>query len=167
VRVFARALLVAGLALGVAACGWQLRGAGGGGFEGVPVAIGGSIDNRFSNRLAERLRNLGATVVEQPADARIVIDIRDASSRRRTVATDADGFASEYELRYRIRFRVQAGGEAGPEAPDSARQTVRTSASYSADPDNLQSRDAEEADLRRDLRDDALQLLLSRVGRRL
>ncbi len=162
-----RIALAVALALLVAACGWQLRGAGGGGFEGVPVAIDGSIDNRFSNRLAERLRDLDALVVEEPADARVVIEILEASSRRRTVATDADGFASEYELRYRIRFSLNAGGKAGPDPATIASQTVRTSASYPADPSNLQGRDAEEEDLRRDLRDDALQLLLSRVGRRL
>lgn len=162
-----RLALAVALALVVAACGWQLRGAGGGGFEGVSVAIGGSIDNRFSNRLAERLRGLDATVVEQAADARVVIEIIEASSRRRTVATDADGFASEYELRYQIRFSLRAGGRAGPDQATISSQTVRTSASYPADPGNLQGRDADEEDLRRDLRDDALQLLLSRVGRRL
>ncbi|AGY92570.1 hypothetical protein SPICUR_08070 [Spiribacter curvatus] len=162
-----RGMLVVGLALLVAACGWQLRGAGGGGFEGVPVAIEGTFDNRFRARLAERLRDLDAVVVTDPTDAQVVIDVMSVSSRRRTVTTDADGFASEYELRYRIRFGLEAGGQAGPEQATIARQSVRTSASFAAESSNLQGRDAEEESLRRDLQEDALQLLLSRIGRRL
>ncbi|RZU97820.1 LPS assembly lipoprotein LptE [Spiribacter vilamensis] len=161
-----RVVFVAALALGIAACGWQLRGAGGGGFEGVPVAIEGDVGNRFRDRLAERLRDLDAVVVNDAIDARAVINIMAVSSRRRTVATDADGLASEYELRYRIRFSLEAGGKAGPEQATLARQTVRSSASFAAN-DDLQGRDAEEESLRRDLQDDALQLLLSRIGRRL
>lgn len=162
-----RVVLLAGLALGVAACSWQLRGAGGGGFEGVPVTIAGDVGNRFRDRLAERLRDLDAVVVTDATDARAVINIMAVSSRRRTVTTDADGLASEYELRYRIRFSLEAGGQAGPEQETIARQTVRSSASFAASRDNLQGRDAEEESLRRDLQDDALRLLLSRVGRRL
>jgi LPS-assembly lipoprotein len=158
---------VIALALMVSACGWQLRGAGGGGFEGVPVAVGGAIDNRLVNRLEARLRDLEARVVADPADARVVIDIADVSTRRRTVATDADGFASEYELRYRIRFALRPGGQAGPDDRALPQQTVRTTASYPADPGNLQGRDAQARSLRRSLRDEALQLLLSRVGRQL
>ena len=162
-----RVTLAVALALLVAACGWQLRGAGGGGFEGVPVAIEGDIGNRFRDRLAERLRDLDAVVVADATEARVVIDVMAVSSRRRTAATDAEGLASEYELRYQVRFGLEAGGQAGPEQATITRQTVRSSASFGADPGNLQGRDAEQESLRRDLQDDALQLLLSRIGRRL
>lgn len=166
-RRVGRSAWVIALALMMTACGWQLRGAGGGGFEGVPVAVDGALDNRLANRLEARLRDLEARVVTDPADARVVIDIADVSSRRRTVATDAEGFAREYELRYRIRFGLRAGGQAAPDDRPLPQQTVRTTASYPADPGNLQGRDAEARSLRRSLRDEALQLLLSRVGRQL
>ena len=162
-----RVTLAVALALLVAACGWQLRGAGGGGFDGVPVAIEGGIDNRFRDRLVERLRDLDAVVVADSSEARVVIDVMAVSSRRRTVATGTDGFASEYELDYRIRFGLKAGGQAGPDQQTIAGQTVGSSASLAASPDSLQGRDAEEESLRRELRDDALQRLLSRIGRRL
>ncbi len=161
----ARSLAVLALALLLAACGWQLRGAGGGGFADVSVAVEGAVGNRILDQVAARLRDLGADVVPSASDARLVIKVAEADSRRRTVATDADGFASEYELRYRMRFSVSPGGEAGPETVGLPSQTVQTSASYPASPQDLQGQDAEEAFLRRDLRDDAIQLLLARVGR--
>ena len=163
----ARAAPVVALALLVTACGWQLRGAGGGGFEGVPVAISGDIGNRFRDRLAERLRDLDARVVADATDARVVIDIMAVSSRRRTVTTDVEGLARDYELRYQIRFGLEAGGQADPQQATITGQTVRASAGFAADPDNPQGRAAEEESLRRDLQEEVLQLLLSRIGRRL
>jgi len=162
-----RHLAVVALALLLAACGWQLRGADGGGFEAVPIAVEGAVGNRLLDQVSARLRDLGADVVPSAADARLVINVAEADSRRRTVATDADGFASEYELRYRLRFSASPGGEAGPQTRGIVSQTVQTTASYPANPQDLQGQDAEEEFLRRDLREDAIQLLLARVGRQL
>lgn len=159
--------LVLALALVVAGCGWQLRGAAGGGFEDVPVAIEGSVGNRVVDQVAESLRDLGGETVSSAAQARFVLQIDEADSRRRTVATDSRGFATEYELTYRIAFRLVPGGLAEPGQLEGARQTVQTSGAYPVNPDDLQAVEAEEEALRADLQADAIRLMLARVGRRL
>ncbi len=155
------------LVLMLAACGWQLRGSTGGGFDDVPVALNGAVGNRVLEEVAMRLRELGAEPVQSEANAQVVVQVESAQSSRRTVATDADGFATEYELIYRIRFRIQPGGLAVNAESGQVQQTVQASVAYPANPDDLQALDAEEALLNRELRAEAIQLLLARVGRSL
>jgi len=157
--------LVLVMAVAVAGCGWQLRGAAGGGFEGVPIAIEGAVGNRMIREVADSLRDLGAEVVPSAAEARIVLQVNDADTRRRTVATDNDGYAIEDELTYQLSFSVVPGGLAEPDAVGSARQTVRASSAFAVD--DLQAADAEEEALTEDLQADAIRLMLARVGRRL
>ena len=163
----ARALALAALVLVLTACGWQLRGAGGGGFEGVAVSVEGAVGNRLLDEVRVQLRDLGAEVVGAAADARIVVEVIDAQTRRRTVTTGADGFASEYELRYRLRFRAAPGGLAGPDQPVIAAQAVQASANYAATPRELQGQEAEEQALRAGLAAEVIQQMLARVGRQL
>lgn len=160
-------LLVLSLVMLTAACGWQLRGAAGGGFSGVPIALEGAAGNRLLNEIAVQLRSLDANVVASAAQAEWVIEVSSPDRSRGTVATDAQGFASEYELRYQLSFVLRPGGMAADEALSTERQTVQTSAAYRADTNNLQAQEAEEEALTRELREDAIRLLLARVGRRL
>ncbi len=150
-----------------AACGWQLRGAAGGGFAGVPIALEGAAGNRLLNEIAVELRSLDANVVASAAQAEWVVSVSAPDRSRRTVATDAQGFASEYELRYRLSFVLRPGGLADAEALGAERQSVQTSAAYPANTDDLQAQEAEEEALTRELREDAIRLLLARIGRRL
>lgn len=159
--------LVLPLVLLIAACGWQLRGAAGGGFADVSIALEGEVGNRVLQEIAAELRRLDAEVVTMATDADWVLRVSSAGSDRRTVATDNRGFASDYELRYRMTFSLSPGGRADTDTVGTERQTVQASASYSANTDNLQAQEAEEALLERELRDDAIRLLLARIGRRL
>lgn len=151
----------------LAGCGWQLRGTVGGGLADVPVQVTGDTGSRLGERVSSELANLGARVVSDAAQARLVVEVADASRSRRTVATGDRGFATEREVTYRLRFRVRPGGEAPPEATSSPLQTVTTRGAYPVDPDNLQASEAEEDALAADLRDDAIRLMLSRVARSL
>ena len=160
-------LLLCSLVVVITACGWQLRGAAGGGFAAVPITLEGSAGNRLLNEIAVELRSLDAEVVAAADQARWVIEVDRPDRSRRTVASDADGFASEYELRYSLSFTLRPGGLAEAMAEGRQQQTVQTSAAYRADPDNLQAQEAEEAALVRELREDAIRLLLARVGRSL
>lgn len=157
--------LVLVMAIAVAGCGWQLRGAAGGGFDGVPIAVEGSVGNRMTREVADSLRDLGAEIVSSASEANLVLQVEDADTRRRTVATDNDGFATEDELTYRLSFSVVPGGLAERDAVGSVRQTVKASSAFPVD--DLQDADAEEEALTRDLRADAIRLMLARVGRRL
>lgn len=157
-------IVLVGLLVG---CGWQLRGGAGGGFDGVAIAVTGAAGNRLEAKIARQLRDLGADVVAEAAQAQTQLRIESAGSSRRTLATDADDFASEYELTYQIRFSLEPGGLAADGAMSGSSQTVRTSAAFSVSADNLQAAQAEEQALQRDLEADAITLLLARVGRML
>ena len=159
-----RGLVVVLMAL-LVGCGWQLRGAAGGGLEGVAIAVTGAAGNRLEAQIARQLRDVGADVVADAAQAQTQLRIESAGSSRRTLATDADDFASEYELTYQIRFSLEPGGLAAGDAMAGSSQTVRTSAAFSVSADNLQAAQAEEQALQRDLEADAIALLLARVGR--
>jgi len=157
-------IVLVGLLVG---CGWQLRGGAGGGFDGVAIAVTGAAGNRLEAQIARQLRDVGADVVAEAAQAQTQLRIESAGSSRRTLATDADDFASEYELTYEIRFSLEPGGLAAGDVMPGSSQTVRTSAAFSVSADNLQAAQAEEQALQRDLEADAITLLLARVGRML
>lgn len=157
-------IVLVGLLVG---CGWQLRGGAGGGFDGVAIAVTGAAGNRLEAKIARQLRDVGADVVAEAAQAQTQLRIESAGSSRRTLATDADDFASEYELTYQIRFSLEPGGLAADDVMPGSSQTVRTSAAFSVSADNLQAAQAEEQALQRDLEADAITLLLARVGRML
>jgi len=163
----AQRLIVCLLVVLLAGCGWQLRGTVGGGLADVPVQVTSDTGSRLGERVSSELTNLGAQVVPDAAQARLVLEVADANRSRRTVATDDRGFAIEREVTFQLRFRVRPGGEAPPEATSSPLQTVTTRGAYPVDPDNLQASEAEEDALAADLRDDAIRLMLSRVARSL
>ncbi len=160
-------LVALSLVLLTTACGWQLRGAAGGGFNDVAIALEGAPGNRLLDEVAVELRRLGADVVASAAESEWVIRIDSAERTRRAVATDADGFVSEYELRYQLVFALAPGGQSGSTALGTERQAVQTTAAYAARSDNLQGQQAEEEQLERELREDAIRLMLARLGRRL
>lgn len=166
-RHFLTPWLVGLMAIVLAGCGWQLRGAIGGGFQDVAIALAGDADNRFYGEVSNELRNLGSEVVTDRNLAEAVIVIERARATRETVATDSEGFATEYELTYRLTFRVEAGGMGEGRTFSGASQTIRNSESYPVDPNDLLAVQAEEERIEDDLRAMSIRLMLSRVGRAL
>jgi LPS-assembly lipoprotein len=163
--------LVLLLSITLAGCGWQLRGAAGGGFGDLAIAIEGGVSQPILDQVGRQLRDLDARVVADRQAAERVLVIRDVRVDRRTVATDADGFAEAYELRYRIDFRLEPGERSGGDVDIGQVQTVRATAAYAAAADDnrqgMQAEDAEAEALERDLREQAIDLLLARVSRQL
>ncbi|MDR9432247.1 MAG: LPS assembly lipoprotein LptE [Spiribacter sp.] len=157
--------MVVVLAVVLAGCGWQLRGSAGGGFEDVAIALTGSAGNRLESQVARRLSDLGADVVASADDAEVLLDIDAADTQRREVATDADDFASEYELTVRLTFALLPGELAAPDWQATPAQSVQARSAYSFDPNALQAAQAEEEAIERDLRRDAIALMLARIGR--
>ncbi|PWG64106.1 LPS-assembly lipoprotein LptE [Spiribacter halobius] len=162
----ARALILLGLSLALTACGWQLRGATGGGFEGTVLRLQGDVDTPVLRLAEAELLDLGAQVAAAGAAADAVLVVTGADTRRRTVSVDDRGRAREYELTYRLSFRLEPPDEAA-ERPRLAPQTVTTSAAYAVDPLDTQAADARETQLGRELRVDAVRLMLARVARAL
>lgn len=161
-----RRLAVLLLALALGGCGWQLRGAAGGGFEGVALRITGDVDSRVQRLAEAELLDLGGEVAGRAEAADAVLVITEASSRRRTVSVDERGRAREYEVTVRIGFRVDPPSEAA-ERPRLPAQVVTTSAALAVDPLDTQAADARQAQLTRELEVDAVRLMLARVARAL
>jgi len=63
-----RGLVIALMGL-LVGCGWQLRGAAGGGLDGVTIAVTGAAGNRLEAQIARQLRDVGADVVADAAQA--------------------------------------------------------------------------------------------------
>lgn len=161
-----RLLLVLLLAALVGGCGWQLRGAGGGGIEGVVLRLEGDAEPRVLRLAEAELLDLGAEVVGADSTADAVLVVTDAGSRRRTASVDERGRAREYELTYRIGFRVEPPAEEAEE-PSLPAQAVTTSSSFTTDPLDTQAADAREAQLADELQLEAVRLMIARVARAL
>jgi len=153
------------LALSLAGCGWQLRGAGGG-FEGTVLRIEGDVEQRIQRLAEAELLDLGGAVAGSAERADGVLVITEASSRRRTVSVDARGRSQEEEVIVRIGFRVEPPTEAA-ERPRLAAQTVTTSDAFAVDPLETQAVDARQDQLRGELEVEAVRRMLARVARAL
>ncbi|RLK51341.1 LPS-assembly lipoprotein [Alkalispirillum mobile] len=150
------------LALLLTACGWQLRGVGGGaaGLDGTAVYVDGSPARDLRQALAEGLANSGADEVESLADADLVLRIVGDSRDRRSLAVDRQIQAREYELRYRLEFELE--NAEGDRLMD--RNQITTVRGYRVDRDDPVGTDRREDELLLDLRRDAVRLMLLQVA---
>lgn len=105
-----RTLLVAGAALGLAACGFELRRAPALNFRSVQL-------KGFADRspLAEELKmNIDASqttlVVESAAQAQVVLEALSDAREKSVVASTAAGQVREVQLRSRFNFRLRTPG---------------------------------------------------------
>jgi LPS-assembly lipoprotein len=105
VRTAALALLAAVLLVGLAGCGFQLRGA-----VAIPPGLspvyvqGGGLVGRS---IEARLEGSGVAVTRAPGQAGLVVDILSDVRNSRVVAVDAGGKALAYMLTYRVRFTAR------------------------------------------------------------
>lgn len=157
-------LILAGLLL--AGCGFQLRGAGNyqmpASLSTLRVTVAGSQAANDPLRLAmeDALRVQAGVSIVQTADApTLVITHENVDSQ--TLSVDASGKVAEYLLRYEIGFAVAdaAGGELAPP------QTLRLQRDYRFNPLNVLAKEQEEANLKRELRRDALSQIVRRLSR--
>lgn len=150
------------LALLLTACGWQLRGVGGGaaGLDGAAVYVAGSPERLLRDAVDEGLSAGGARQVAAPADADLVLRIVGDARERRTLTVDRDIRVREYELRYRLTFELEnAEGE-----PLLERSQVNTVRGFRADRDDPVGTEGREEELLVDLRRDAVRLMLLQVA---
>jgi LPS-assembly lipoprotein len=158
----AAALCLALLLLLPAGCGWQLRG----GFE-LPPALetvrvtGGSEQIRSAITLG--LRGSGARVVgveseQEAATLRILSSIQE----QRTLSTDGEGRALEYELIEGVTWEV-ADAEGETLIP---RQTTQRTREFLFDPDNVLGKSSEVDRLRESMRRDLAMAILRQMEAR-
>lgn len=150
-------LLLAALVLLMTGCGFHLRGSQGDFAALPPVLVRG--DGAAATELKRALRGGETPVVEEVAQASLVVTIVDERRERRASAVGVTGRVQEYELNYVVRFRVDdpAGAALAPV------QSIAVQRSYSFDGTDVNAKANEEDDLYRDMVYDAVRQILIRL----
>ncbi|WP_018935167.1 LPS assembly lipoprotein LptE [Thioalkalivibrio sp. ALJ24] len=160
IPALSRVLAVLVLAASLAACGFQLRGAGDWPAQLDPVEIRG-LQPRDSlyQELARGLRASGVEVVDsRPEERGVTLEIRSVDDSRRALSVSDQARVSEYELVRRVQVRLHpADGEAVDLEP------LRASRTYVYDETAVLSRSEREEDLRDTMNRDLVALLRRQV----
>lgn len=152
------ACLLAATALLLAGCGFQLRGAAPLPFDSLYVQAAST--SQFANQLKRMVRAGSSTrVVEQPAQAAAILQILNEIQEKQILSLGGGGRVSEYQLRYRVGFRLtdQKNREHIPASE------ILLKRDFSFQDEQALSKEAEEALLLKDMRNDAVQQLLRRL----
>ncbi|MBE7940440.1 MULTISPECIES: LPS assembly lipoprotein LptE [Ramlibacter] len=156
-----RALATLPLALAVAGCGFQLRGAYTFPFGSILVA--GLPGSAVSRDLRKALADAGVKVLPEgsaPAQAQVVLDIPVERREKVVVGLSAAGQVTEFELRLRlsIRLRTPQGKELLPSTELLQSRDISYSETYAL------AKEQEENLLYRDMQNDLVQQILRRLS---
>lgn len=153
-------VLAVALLLQTSACGFRLRGAVEVPAELKVVHIDGVGEFApLSQELKKVLQRSGTQVLRSAVDAQSVISISEENWRKRVLSVDAQGRVAEYELIYSFFFAVKKpDGEVmvPPQKIDLARD-------FRFDPNNVLAKDAEEAQIRKDMISFAVRQMMRRI----
>lgn len=146
------------LALLLAACGWQLRGAGAS-LEGRALYVESAVGGDMPVRVGRSLQLAGAEIVDSVEAAEAVLALEAERIQRRAASISASARVQEYELSYSLDFSLKAaGGE-----PILPRQTLSVSRVFRYDRTDVLGSQSQSDIVEERLRQDALRLLLPRV----
>lgn len=163
-------LVVLGCVLATAGCGFQLRGSSdaSGGLGVLPttmrkVYIQGDPFSKLVLHLGRGLRASGAKVLPERQAGAAVLRILDQRFSRRVLSVGSDGKVREYELNYTMRFEAvdAAGAELVPA------QHISIVRDYLNDEIDVLAKSHEENIIRKEMVQDAVQLLLRRLQARI
>lgn len=146
------------LALLLAACGFQLRGAAQMPFETLylPGATAG-----IALELKRNIQSGSATrVVDDPKAAEAQLQFSEETRQKEILALSSAGRVREYRLVYRVRFRV-ADGKGGEFLPPS---TVTLTRDVTYDDAVALAKETEEQLLFRDMQADMVQQIMRRLA---
>lgn len=148
------------LSIGLAACGFHLRGAPELPAELQVMHVRGST-TALRERFTAALGGAGVQVVGEPGEARAILDIVGEDRDRRLLYVDATtGKPRAYELVYALTFKLgRAGGDAILPA-----ETVRLIRDYTFDPTAVLAKSEEEGVIFEDMREQAVQQVLRRLA---
>lgn len=142
----------------VAGCGFQLRGAAPLPFDSIYVEAAPA--SQFAVQLRRAMRAAGGVrIAERPEQAEVVLQIVNELHERQILSLSGGGRVSEYQVRYRVAYRL-TDARKREHLPKSE---IVLSRSYSYSDDQALGREAEEALLYRDMRNDAVQQLVRRL----
>lgn len=151
-----RNLMVAGLALLLSACGFQLRGTGDTNFALDEINL--QARNSYGEtvkQLEELFKDNGVRV---SPGARYTLDLVREQSRQRTASYTTSARSAEYELTQVLDFEIR-----GPQNTVLLEDRVEVSKVYVHDSSNLISSDQEANQLRQEMRRELLQQLSMRL----
>jgi LPS-assembly lipoprotein len=154
-----RASICAALALGLAACGFHLQGAG-----SLPQSMARTFvdtdrpHSEFLTSLTDVLRQRGAEVLSAPAEGAAVLDISVDETGQRVLSVSARNIPREYEVYYAVTFSLRIG----PESVLSNESFVVTRA-YTYDETEVLAKAAEEEILREALAADLARRVMQRI----
>lgn len=142
------------------ACGFRLRGQVAVPEELKLVHIAGSAEFApLTLELKKVLQRSGTRVLSSQAEAQSVIAINNETFKKRVLTVDAQGRAAEYELIYTVYFNVaKTDGELI--VPQQKIDLIRD---YRFDPNNVLAKDAEEAQIRKDMISFAVRQMMRRI----
>lgn len=140
------ALLLIGMTLPVAGCGFQLRSWD---FSDAELSVHVQADalSRMAAPLRDALRQAGALTSDNADDADLVVQIINESRNRRVASLTAGARAAEFELTLGLQFGIRAG-----ERSLIKPAWIRASRTFSIDRDNLAGSSEEEALIEQELK---------------
>jgi LPS-assembly lipoprotein len=154
-----RRLLAAVLAAPLAACGFKLRGAQTLPIDSIYLAL--PVNSPIGAEMSRLLRAAtNAKVVNERNQAQAVFELIGENREREVLAINAQGRATEYQLRLRIRFRVldKDGGELIQPTDLLARRDISFNES------DLLAKESEEGLLYRDMQSDLVRQMVNRLA---
>ncbi|MBL1259958.1 MAG: hypothetical protein COB33_005440 [Thiotrichaceae bacterium] len=140
-------------------CGFRLRGSMGGDLALPPLYIQSSGSNLFVSELRQALDNTQTKVVSERSAAALIIGVGAEKLNRRVLTVDASGRVQEYELHYTVSFALNDASA----RPVLSSQTLSARRSFEFSGEDVLAKEAEEAQLYRDMRRSAVQSAMRRL----
>jgi len=159
IRFVLISLLSASLLTG---CGFHLRGKVDIPPELSSIYVKGTKDRQLVTRVEQALRQNGVNVVTSADGAKAVLDLTNVNSTRNVSTLDQRGKATGYVLNYRVTYTVIDTEGLSLVKPT----TVSLSRDFNFDSTQVLQKEGEAKFLINDMRDEATQRILSRLGRK-
>jgi len=151
-----RALLIVLLALSLTACGFHLRGVGEGELPFSTVSVTG--DGAFAGELRTYLHRDRNLRVVQNGEAEVNIAIRAEKYGKDIQSINSVGRVAEYRLNLQVDFQVSRNKQV---ILENGQQKLHRTLTWDAN--NVLPKESEEELLQKDMRRDAIQLVLLRA----
>lgn len=143
----------------LAACGFHLRGTQSLPVDSIYLAL--PVNSPIGAEMSRLLRaSTNAKIVAERKEAQAIFELMGESREREVLAINAQGRATEYQLRLRIRFRVldKDALELIPPTDIIARRDITFNES------DLLAKESEEGLLYRDMQSDLVRQMVSRLA---
>jgi len=152
----ARRMFVLTMTITLMACGFHLRGLADLSFNKIYIK---NQSMSISKDLNVALKSNGVTIVKEPEDAQIQVDMMNEGTEKRILSLGGTGTVREFELFYRVNFRIKSSTEElwGPV------QMVEGRRDFSYLDTELLAKSYEETQLYEDMRRDAVREILRRL----